>query len=345
MSNNIVIYGYGGSSSPGVTNIPIYGYGQSPTGNIIAPYLTPLDSGPMAGGTSFIILGSTQTAKFAQDLFATFNSSFWLDTSAGGTVSISDGLKLLTPLTGGTATVQSKISWFNFDAAVYFNYDSSMEQYHPNIEYTILQYTVKFDATNYFYVSHIWDPVLDSQAIKIANVSNGVPTELLRKVAKSQSRYLRIVRWGGTLYVYAGADLVFTYAGWYPSSPAGIATIELSSHNVGSIPAALNTHVTLFMPRITVGFGDVPCTSIDEIPLDRIFGVTPPNTMPRIVDVVMYGVGQPGNTTAQFDTLYNAWTYIAPLQLSLDANGVMTISSDDTLRDSSTTLRGLRTNG
>ncbi len=299
---------------------------------IYIPSPTFVAKGDIGGGKPFYLLYSNISVLGFVDSFAgiALDASKWTDISAGGTVSVDDGLGLSTPKAGGASGIRSVASWHNFDMSASFSCDNAAGKLFPSIEIVYFRLRARINSTNCFDVDYIWDPARGN-TLRTSYTLNGVKSILSVDTGNYSARLLRLVRYNGRMLAYAGSKLLIDFSGWRTDA----VNIELSN-TCASSPVDISTMVSVFTPRIVVAFDDDICPQATEI-VSRIVGVTPPSVLPGRVSVKAYSQ----NTVVDFGMPFE---YVAPLQLTVgQSSGVsMIVNNDSTLRDSSATLTGLR---
>lgn len=332
-NNNPVIGGFAGS------NLPIYGWGASsapipPSGSpilIIQGSLTA--SGLISGGDVFTILNSGLSNAAFEDTFTSgsLNLAKWTDiSSGGGSVSTGAGLNMSISTAGGTAGIRTVASYKNFDVSVRFTYDNTIEQLFPSSDITFLRLTARIDATNNFTIATIWDPTR-GPSLRTTITIDGVTSTVLSNNVKSANKTLRLVRFGGRIQSYVGNSLLADFKGWRGDD----VNIEVVSSST-SVPIPLQTVVSKYIPAILVTFGD-DIGPASFVVVDRVVGTTPSTILPLAVEVQAHNV----NNTITLGPA--SFQYITPLQLTVSNNNdSLVVSNDNTLRDSTSALRGFR---
>lgn len=338
-------------------SIPGYG-GQL---DLVDPFIAP-SSGTIRGGTEFVILNSGISLTSLCDTFpgVSLDATKWIDISEdNGTVTVNDSLLLsvpneptfmpdagvgqialgaapvgsgtvsTTPVLGGTAAVRSISTFDSFDVSAYFKYDTSIERFTPVQEVVYMALRASIDNANHFDIKHIWNPLVGPQIV-VSVTYSGSETILETAAVKGSARYLKLMRYNGRVLAFAGADLIHDFRGWTGNA----VTINIISMSPASMPRDTLTTVTNVIFRPVITFGAEICVQATEY-AGRIIGVTPPYILPEPVEIKAWS----NNTDVSIAT----FTYTAPLQLSLNTKGTLVINNDDTLRDSSTSLKGLRT--
>lgn len=320
---NLVIGGFG----VGGGNAPIYGWGAVPN-----PFITP-DKGIVSGGDPFTLVGLNVSTLALADTFTGVSlDAKWTNiSSGGGSVATGvGGLKMNLSTAGGGSGIRTVQLYKNFDVGVTYSYDSTIEALSPAFGITYLTLSARIDATNAFIIAHVWDPTM-GPVITGAVFTSGVGTSLFKIPLKGSSGTLGLVRYGGRIQAYVGAEMVCDYQGWRNND----VQIEIGSTSPGQA-IALRTTVTAYIPTVLVTFGDDICRFAAQSE-DRIIGITPAVALPGSVELRAHDA----TTTATLGP--NSFTYFTPLQLTVSRNNnTVEINNDNTLRDTSTSEKGLR---
>lgn len=324
-----------------MSNLPIYGFGGEGGGLVVYGFGTPiaqpdisLSSGTIRGGDQYVISNIGGTSSAFTDVFpgSSLNTGLWSDISAdGGSISVNDGLTLQIPTSGGTAGITSTTTSSAFDISVSYSYDSSVERLNPVVSLVYCMIRLSIDSTNYAIVQHGWTQTT-GPTITFTVVSNGVTIFTQSLSATSADRTLRVARLNGHLQAFFGGILITDYLGW-----TNIASTQSILSTCTSSPRQLTTTISLFNSVPLIVFGDI-FASPPQITSDTLVGSTPSAVLPGDVSIIVYSYGAESLNVAIF-------SYFAPLQLTISEGnivGSLVIDNDDTLRDSSATLSGLR---
>lgn len=322
---NLIVGGFG----IGGGNTPIYGWGAIPN-----PFVTP-NKGLIAGGDPFTLVGVSVSTLALADSFTGggLDGAKWTNVSSGGgsVATGVGGLKLDLTTAGGVSAIRSVQAYKNLDVGVTYSYNSAIEATSPAFTINYVRLAARIDANNQFIISHIWDHTILSAAITVTIITGGVSTTLFKIPIKGSASTLGLVRYGGRMQAYVGADLVCDYRGWRNND----VNIEITSSSPGQA-IALRTTVTAYTPTVLVTFGDDICQFVAQSE-DRIIGVTPAVALPGSVELRAHDA----SSTATLGP--NSFTYFTPLQLTVSRNNnTIEINNDNTLRDTSTNEKGFR---
>jgi hypothetical protein len=297
-----------------------------------SPLITPT-VGLTTGGDAYIISNLSVTNEAFKDTFpgSSLDSGKWVDASTGdGSVTVNDAALLAVAATGGLAAISTQDTYDNFDVSVTFTYNNTIENFSPITRIDFLQ-LIADTGTQQFMVAHIWDPIYGS-AITVSVTVGSSTTILLTRTAKSPSRILRLVRYGGRILAYAGAVLLVDYSGW-TDDPVNM---QVSVQSEDAIALDIVTTVTNYNPKLLVTFGTEIGPSIDE-GNNRVSGLIPSTKLPSVVEVQVHAVDESVSLGP------DSFEYTPPLQLTVSNNTTqLVINDDDTLRDTSSSLPGLR---
>lgn len=326
-----------------MANLPIYGYGEK-AGNAIPSYGFAGESvpptiipslGAMRGGDVYTIVGPALSNAPYRDTFTGvgLDPILWTDESILGTATTSPlGLVLSLPSTGGFAGIDTASRYGNFDVSVEYSYDATIENFRPSTRITFCHLKAYFDANTYAIIEHVWDPDRGS-AVVFSVVSDGSVRGTATTFGKaSHLRTLRLVRFGGRVQGWFGNTLLLDHTGWI--EPTVI--LQVGSENTVT-PIPVSTVIKRYTPDILVTFGNEIAPLTNEPSPNRVVGSIPAAQLPGPVDVQVHTIK---NGTS---TISVPFIYFAPLQLTLsEGSGVLIVSNDDTLRDTSDALPGLR---
>jgi hypothetical protein len=324
--SNLPIGGLG--SNTGLGNLPIYGYGITST-----PQMD-IMSGSTKGGDPYTIAGSGIGPSGFIDTFSgpSLNTDAWNNASSGGSLSFSDGLVLGVPTTGGLAKIASTAFSAGFDATISYSYNGDIEDLFPTTQLKYCEVALTIDSNNYITLTHGWTPGVGS-IVEFTVVADGTIQYVTSVPASSAARILRIVRFEGRVQAWVGATVITDYTGW--SKSASVLSIACSCN---SSPRPLATTISKFTPVPLVVFGGIFAPQPIQTRF-TIAGVTPAVSIPGKVPINVYMYGLQGLL------LGTQFEFVSPLKLTISEGnsvGTIIIDNDDTLRDTSNTLKGLR---
>lgn len=287
--------------------------------------------GSVKGGDVYTIVGAGLSNLSHKDKFTSISASWTNISSGSGTATASNGLKLNIGKTIGSAGLRTVSTYKNFDISLTYEHDSALEALRPLATVVFCRLQAYINANTRMGIEHKWSPQTGS--IVYAYVySDSVLRQSTSIVANSVLRTIRIVRYGGNVQMWIGSTMLLEYKGWHSTA----CNIDIASESSAAIPNVSTTTVSYYNPVVLITFGDIIAPIVTEADVDRIVGYTPPTKYPGLVDIGIHTV----SNTFDIETQFN---YIASEQLTISqVAGVMSINNDDTLRDTSVNLPGLR---
>jgi hypothetical protein len=319
-----------------------YVYGGGPWGGAYPPVVTTTsddaviygaDNLLVTGGDPFYIIGLQDYNTPYEDYFASGPlSTNW---SSGGSSSIDNGITLSVAAPGGsTSYIRTTDLYKNFDVNVDFDYDDAIDDLFPIITISHLRIRARIDANNYADFEQIWDPEL-GRAVRFSVTTDATTSIVYRQALRSSSRTLRLIRLYGTLYAYCGATLLYKFNGWRTND----VLIELATSAPVGLARDLNTTIYSYVPKVMVEFDGYLAESIQLVANRRLVGLAPAVRLPGDYTVVVHLI----------DSTINLGTriahYIAIRQLTISSptsSSTIIINNDNTVRDTSDTLKGTR---
>lgn len=312
--SHLISRGYG----PGQQRVPTRGLGYSFTS---LPLQVVGFAGPVTGGTYVIVDNAITSGQYVDNFSGSVLHSDWADISSGGSIVVNNGLYLTTPTTGGTAGILSTFTWNDFDISIPYTFNTAVAAVYPQRQIDFLQFTAAVDANNYILFTQAWSPTSWAIVLKFTVVTGGVTLYTTEITAGATIKFIRVIRFGANVYVYAGSKLIATYLGWL-TTPTHLSIVN--SNYAGS-PLPTTTTVIAFKPSTLVAFGNNLALNVTEAD-GRIYVNTPAGLEPGVVDISMYSI-----STSY--TLTGAFTYTPVQRLVLLSQQVeIAINDDDTLR-------------
>lgn len=324
---NLVIGGFGVSPS-GSPRVVIYGLGLDKL-----PNLQPI-SGTIRGGDQFVISGAGISNLNYYDRFnGPLNTTNWTpDVDNGTVVGTADGLALTASM-GGYASIKHNKLVGGCDVSVaYFN-DKKVRRLNPTSRVVFCCLRLSINSGSYAEVAHIWDPIRGPLVVGSVYVDNVLQASQFI-TGDSTFRTIRLVRFGGRVQLWVGNTLLMNFVGWMDD----VGELSISIENTNTT-TPLQSIIKSFVPNALVTFGSELATHTQQPNANIIMGTTPAVMSPTTIPVGITAFGLDIQYTLQ------QFTYEAPLQLTVSHNGgdgSIVVTNDDTLRDTSTDLPGLR---
>lgn len=287
--------------------------------------------GSVRGGDVYTVVGSHLNNSSYKDTFTSISSSFWnIIDSGSGASSASSGLSLTLGSAGGTAGIRSAVPYKNFDISLAYSHNDAIEKLNPTATIVFCRLQAYISAGVRAGIEHKWTPSTGPILYAYVYSDSTLRQSASISVSKAQ-RTMRLVRYGGTVQMWVGSTMVLEYDGWHDTT----CNIDIASES-GVIPVSTTTTVSSYTPNVMVTFGGVMSSVISDSATGRLVGYTPAFKHPGYVDIVIHSVYDSYKLDNQFN-----YTSVDQLTVS-QVPGVIYVNDDDTLRDTSSNLSGLR---
>lgn len=299
-----------------------------------ALYFIDPNSGPITGGTPVIISGNAPFLDTScDDAFngATIDLAKWTVTVVGASSSATESSGKLHftvgPVAGNSVQLQSIKTYLDMDIEVDFSIVTPIEAVPPTDDVELATLRIYIDASNYFQVSRKSGPTFgDRYEAKV--VVSGVAIESASRPTEDLSGSLRLIRFGGVTYMYAGTTEVLRRSGF----PTTAAPAQIRSDSL-STPYAMQIDFDNYVTHPMVIFGTEPMLDSMAIASNRISGTTPPGVAVGIVDVALATCAGPLPIFVGGFTYTDLTQFVILADTSLNQTTNLFVSSDPVLRN------------
>lgn len=302
------------------------GYVYGPFSYFIVP-----DSGPVTGGTEVVISGQSFLDTSRDDGFddGVVNPALWTVTLVGAASSaVENGGRLhlqASPVAGSSAKIDSIGTLLDTDAEVGFSVVTPVASLPAPAPVELAAFRLVIDPFNYAQVARKTGGTFGDR-YEVVVVVAGATIESAYLPTSDLAASLRIIRHGGTVYLYAGTTELLRRSG-FPMAPA---TLRIAVDNL-TAAYAVQTDFDDFAVHTMVTFGTEPMLDAQVPTADRILGTTPPGARVEEVDLSFAVAAGP------LPLFPDAFEYLDPAQFTvmapLSGELVVSFSNDPVLRN------------